>query len=88
MTSTKVTLFAVARSGQDIEPREYDRVTDKCAFYTAHGRECRELRHQEYLHLFDTEAEAVAYVRDRLERTLSSARSIVDCAGDIPMERS
>ena len=70
-----ITLFAVGRSGSDIEPREYDRVTERCAFKQQGGREVRELRDQEYLHLFDTEAAAVDYVRARLERKLSNAQS-------------
>lgn len=72
-----ITLWAVAKSGIKIESREYERVTDKCAFRKVGGREFRELRRQEYLRLFDTEAEAVDFVRERLWRKLKNAESAV-----------
>ena len=80
MEQKPITLWAVGRVFSDIEPREFVRVTEKSAFSIHGGREIREARHQEYLHLFDTESEAIRFVRNRLELKLANAKSAVEWA--------
>lgn len=70
-----ITLWAVTKYTNTIEPREYARTTGHCAFRKKRGREVRESLHQEYLDLFPSEGEAVEFLRQRLEGRLHDART-------------
>jgi hypothetical protein len=79
-----MTIYKTSRWGKDVIPVECTRVTDASVFIQGHYRERRHARHSEYEDYFETEEEAVSFLRSRLtKRAEVAARTLEEVQRDL-----